>query len=227
MAPRVGVCCPVRVCKPGWGTGFNHTLFLKYCESFFISFVSLLLIKNLAAMLCKGKAYRHLIWETLLKTEARREAGGSWGGKGARMRTGTLAALWNTQGRDKNHLSRGRRAQNVAGFGGGIKKLRNEDCETTRPWGWGLGRTCAGPAAHGKASLGQPSTSIGHLRLNQGGLVCSGRGRACPHRRCVWGELMLFSLNPRAILISYNSWRSFSLQLFNAVAATQFTLAKN
>lgn len=35
--------------------GFTHTLFIKYCETCFISFVSLPLIKNLAAMLCKGK----------------------------------------------------------------------------------------------------------------------------------------------------------------------------
>lgn len=35
--------------------GFSHMLFVKYCASFLTSFVSLPLIKNLAAMLCRSK----------------------------------------------------------------------------------------------------------------------------------------------------------------------------
>lgn len=56
MVPTAG---SVREDK-AWGW-FSHTLFTKYYESFFISFVSLPLIKNLAEMLCKGKPYRHFI----------------------------------------------------------------------------------------------------------------------------------------------------------------------
>lgn len=91
MASTVGARHLVHVCNLGQGMGFSHMLFLKYCESFLISFVSLPLIKNLAAMLCKSKPAGTL-FESHLRNQRHRERLGRVCGGGDRDRDGDLGS---------------------------------------------------------------------------------------------------------------------------------------
>lgn len=71
--------------------GFSHMLFVKYCASFLISFVSLPLIKNLAAMLCRSKPTGTL-FEIHLRNWRHRERLGRVCGGGGPDRDGDLGS---------------------------------------------------------------------------------------------------------------------------------------
>lgn len=87
--------------------GFSHMLFVKYCESFLISFVSLPLIKNLAAMLCKSKPTGTL-FESHLRNQRHRLRLGRVCGGGDRDRDRDLGSSGKHRGRHRNHLLGGK-----------------------------------------------------------------------------------------------------------------------
>lgn len=131
-------------------------------------------------MLCKGKAYRHFIWETLLKPEARREAGEGWGEGGWDGGWDLGSSGKHPRERQEPSLKGGRNRTKCGRF-----QRRNEITEKWALWtdpslGLGAGVDLCYSWCFWGAWLGQPSTSTGHLRLNEGGLVSSGRGRAGP-----------------------------------------------
>lgn len=174
--------------------------------SFFISFVLPPLIKNSAVMLCEGEP-TGTAFESRPQKQRHKERLG-------RVCRGDWDEDWDLGSSRKHPRETQKPSLSGRGMGGREKceRLwrRNEHCELTRSEGWGLGWASLQGLGHLcwpchlREGTGWTPTSVGHLGLEQGGLVDTGRGSACPTGAMSRGEFILFSLNLRAVSISCN-----------------------